>query len=97
MLEVTNSMLMAERKGRIAQADIGRGFALLDALPIAVDSATSANAGTQTISLARTYSLTTYDAAYLELAIREGISLATLDSDLIGACKAAGVVLAPMV
>ncbi len=48
----------------------------------------------QILLLARTYHLSAYAAAYLELAIREGLPLATLDDDLRGAASAAGVALA---
>ena len=94
MLELTNAVLSAERKGRITTADSTRGFALIEGLPITVDGYTSEKASSQTMFLARAYRLTTYDAAYLELSLREGISLATLDTDLIAACKQSGGTLA---
>ena len=51
-------------------------------MPITVDDETNLHAWTSTISLAREQSLTAYDAAYLELAMRRGLSVATLDDKL---------------
>jgi len=89
-LEVTNSLLFAERKGRITTADSTRGLVLLDGLPISMDGLTAEKARTQTLALARTHRLTVYDAAYLELSLREGLALATLDSDLLAASQQVG-------
>ena len=58
---------------------------------IAVDGATFAHALSDTLQLARRYKLSAYDASYLELALRQGIPLATLDADLLNAAKKAGV------
>lgn len=55
------------------------------------DQATGAHALDDTLNLARRYKLSAYDAAYLELALRTGISLVTLDADLAKAATAAGV------
>ena len=56
-----------------------------------VDAATEARAWSDTISLARQHALTAYDAAYLEIAIREGVPIATLDAPLKVAAQALGV------
>jgi predicted nucleic acid-binding protein len=56
-----------------------------------VDGETSARAWTDTIALARAHDLSAYDAAYLELAVREGLPIATLDDRLRAAAKAVGV------
>jgi len=62
-------------------------------LPIAIEHRPAAWLAQQILPLARTYKLSAYDAAYLELAIREGLPLATLDDDLRRAASAAGVAL----
>lgn len=81
-LEVANALLMAERRHRI-DAEL-RNAALRDlaALPIILDGETSARAWDETLRLAEAYRLTAYDAAYLELAQRLALPLATLDAEL---------------
>jgi predicted nucleic acid-binding protein len=88
-LEVVNVLLLAERRGRITESQSARFVALLTQLPIHVDSA-----GTDmgaVLAAGRHHRLTAYDAAYLVLAEREGIPLATLDAKLRTAAQAAGV------
>jgi predicted nucleic acid-binding protein len=63
-------------------SDVLRFFSLLESLSFITDTQTPSHSLTGTISLARTYGLTSYDAAYLELAIRENLVLATLDAAL---------------
>jgi predicted nucleic acid-binding protein len=95
-LEVANALLMAQRRQRIS-ADF-RNAALRDlaALPISLDGETSARAWDETLRLAEAYRLTTYDAAYLELAQRLALPLATLDGELRVAANALRVsLLAP--
>jgi predicted nucleic acid-binding protein len=60
-------------------------------LPVLVDAATEAQAWSATINLGRQHGLTEYDAAYLELALRQGLPLATLDAKLEAAATAVGV------
>ena len=76
--------------GRLTEADTQRYLALLGRLNIAIDSATAKQALGDTLNLARRHRLSAYDAAYLELALREGLPLTTLDTDLAEAAKAAG-------
>lgn len=90
-LEVANALLMAMRRGRISEDKISRLFGDLLALPIRIDSSTGHTTFNQVFACAQNYRLTIYDAAYLELAIRERIPLATLDDDLRNAARAAGV------
>ena len=90
-VEVANGLLMAERRKRASQADITEALNLVAALPVMGDDETARRAGSDTAALARQYGLTIYDAAYLELAMRRGASLATSDHDLIKAARAAGV------
>jgi len=90
-LEASNVLLGAEKRGDIQLGD-SEGFIIqLENLPIHVDSLTMHQAFSRIIGLARTYKLSSYDASYLELAIREGLPLATLDSDLRKAAKKAKV------
>lgn len=92
--EVANSILVAMRRGRITKDKIARLFGDLLALPIRVDSTSRETTFGEVFACAEKYKLTVYDAAYLELAIRQSIPLATLDSDLRNAAQAAGVPLA---
>lgn len=96
-LEVANVLLVGERKGRGTEARTSRFVALLGALPIRVDAATSQHALSVILTLAREQGLSTYDAAYLELAMREGVPLATQDKALRRAAEACGVALAEQV
>ncbi|MCE5360840.1 MAG: type II toxin-antitoxin system VapC family toxin [Acidithiobacillus sp.] len=89
-LEVADVVCKLEGKGRLTEADSQRYLALLGRLNIYVDSATAKQALGDTLNLARRHQLSAYDAAYLELALREGLPLATLDADLAEAAKAAG-------
>jgi predicted nucleic acid-binding protein len=67
--------------------------ARLKQLPIRIDDDTSSRAWGETIQLARTQRLSAYDAAYLEVAMRRGIPIATLDDGIKRAAKAVGVAL----
>lgn len=90
-LEVGNVLLLAQRKKRIT-ASKACGFAeALTALPIVIDNTTSKRAMHSVLFLAQERGLTVYDAAYLELAIREEIPLLTLDKELVIAAHASGV------
>ena len=90
-LEVGNVLLGAMRKGRIDQAGIEAFVSRLGDLEILVDPETSVRAWDKTLDLAQQHRLSTYGAAYLELALRRGIPLAMLDKQLAAACRAAGV------
>ena len=71
-LEAANATIMGERRKRLDEARSRRFFVLLEALPIILDEETGTRAFGDTVALARTYQLSAYDAAYLELAIRRG-------------------------
>ena len=90
-LEVANTLVVGERRKRSTQAQAARMIAYLAAMPISVDDETNVQAWTTTLDLARQRSLTAYDAAYLELAMRRGLPIATLDDQLKAAATAAGV------
>lgn len=90
-LEVANSLTVAVRRGRI-DADFRRAaLADLALLDIITDQYTDANAWGESLTLANQFRLTLYDAAYLEVARRRTVPLATLDSDLRSAARAVGV------
>lgn len=90
-LEVANVLVQAERRGRIAAADVTARLELLAALPIQLDLETRTRAFREIVALARAQRLTTYDAAYLELALRRGAALATRDIELAQAARGCGV------
>ncbi len=90
-LEVANGLLAAERRGRIRHAESAQLVALLLSLPIHPDPQARSRDLTATLKAAREYGLTTYDAAYLELAQRIGAPIATLDAALAEAAAEAGV------
>jgi len=92
-LEVANGLVMGERRGRIKPAESAAFIAMIEELPIVADRATGARALHETMSLAREHGLTAYDAAYLELAMRMGLPLATGDRRLGAAAQRAGVAL----
>ena len=90
-LEVANVIARAEAKGWVTEARSGEFLEMLEGVDIDVDSATFAQALSDTLQLASRYKLSSYAASYLELAIRLGMPLATLDEDLQKAAKKAGV------
>lgn len=90
-LEVANVITRAEAKGLVTEARSGAFLEMLEGVDIEMDAATFQHALSDTLQLARRYKLSAYDASYLELALRLGIPLATLDEDLQKAAKKAGV------
>jgi predicted nucleic acid-binding protein len=92
-LEVANVLLVGERRGRSTEARAARFITLLQGLPIRVDPFTASQALAETYQLAREHGLSSYDAAYLELAMRSGIALATQDKQLTAAARKSGVFL----
>ena len=90
-LEVANVLLVAERRNRLKAAESSRFLSLLGALPIAVEAVAPARILDKIVSLGRQQNLSAYDAAYLELAMREGLPIATLDEHLREAAEALGV------
>jgi len=91
--EVANVLRTAEHRGRMNAMAQAAFLDRLRRLPIQIEHRPAAWIAQQVLPLARTYQLSAYDAAYLELAIREGLPLATLDDDLRQAARAAGVAL----
>jgi predicted nucleic acid-binding protein len=93
-LEVVNVLLTAERRNRLTEADSLRFISLLNQLPIQVEPPPRAESlMVGILPVARRYGLTSYDASYLHLAMRNGIALATLDEKLRAAAKKAKVAL----
>jgi predicted nucleic acid-binding protein len=95
-LEVSNVLLLAERRGRITESKATRFVTLLTQLPIHIDPVGPDIGGTDmatTLATGRHHGLTAYDAAYLVLAEREGILLATRDAKLRSAARDVGVAL----
>ena len=89
-LEVGNVLIVARRRGRVDQAGIEKFLSSLAIYDIEVDGETMLRAWSKTLSLAETYGLTLYDGPYLELALRKGVPLASLDEALRHAMRKAG-------
>ncbi len=87
-LEVVNVLLAAERRGYISEADSVRFINLLSQLPIVVHQEGPGKGLKDLLALARAHDLSSYDASYLDLAMKRGLPLATLDMKLRRAAKA---------
>ncbi len=81
-LEFSNVLLMAERRKRLTAAEVSQILTILKSTPILVEQEPPERAWTEILALARSQGLTTYDASYLDLAMRMGLPLATLDKSL---------------
>jgi predicted nucleic acid-binding protein len=92
-LEAANVIAKSQRLGKITQAQASAFVSLLDDLGISIDTHTAQSALHATLDLARQFGLSAYDAAYLELALRENLPLATLDHQLQDAARKAGIAL----
>lgn len=90
-LEMANSLLTAERRNRISKSQRKAALQALAALPIEVDGETASHAWKTILDLADTHRLTAYDAAYLELAARRSLPLATFDRELSRAAEIVGI------
>jgi predicted nucleic acid-binding protein len=83
--EIRNALIVNERRGRIARSGVSAFLRNLSRLSIVIDRSPEE---LQLLGLARRHRLTVYDAAYLELAARENLPLATLDNALAEAARA---------
>jgi len=92
-LEVSNALLVAERRSLLPQAESDRFLARLSSLPFLTDSDPVAERSTRILALARSHGLSSYDTTYLELAQRLGAALASFDRQLNRAAAAIGVAL----
>ena len=90
-LEVANGLQLGVRRSRIDLTFRGAALADLSTLPITVDDETDRRAWSETLALTDRFGLTLYDACYLELALRRGLPLATLDNNLRRASAEAGI------
>lgn len=88
--EVANVLFQAERRKRISPENVNQAMQILSQLPIETDHLPITNMG-HVLHLCRQYTLTSYDALYLELALRRNIALATQDRKLKASAKEAGV------
>jgi predicted nucleic acid-binding protein len=86
LLEVVNVLLVAERQKRLSESDSIRFLTLLSQLPILVEYE-GPEMMKELLALARSNNLSSYDASYLDLAMRKGVPIATLDNKLIEAAK----------
>jgi predicted nucleic acid-binding protein len=90
-LEVTNVLLVAERRQRISTTESSEFLGQLSSLKVEVEDEVAERAFLHIMPLCRRYGLTTYDARYLELSARRQMPLATLDKELRAAAKSLGV------
>jgi predicted nucleic acid-binding protein len=90
-LEVLNVLLVAERQQRLQQKDSARFLALLSQLPIMVDQSRLEGRMGELLVLGRANQLSSYDASYLDLAMRQGVPIATLDQKLMAAARSVAV------
>jgi predicted nucleic acid-binding protein len=94
-LEVANVLWLLERKQRIKAYHSEKVQNIIELLPIETDAEPRAMG--RLLGLAREYEITIYDAAYLELSLRHGIPLATVDKKLMGAAISAGIPILPKI
>ena len=94
-LEVVNVLLVAERKRRLSEADSTRFITLLTQLPIVVEVGHSERSMKELLIFARANKLSSYDASYLDLAMKSGYPIATLDIKLIQAARKIDVQIVP--
>lgn len=90
-LEVLNGLLVGERKRRLKLSDVPVVVALFRDLPLRAAPASIEAAFDRVSPIARDHRLTSYDAAYLALALDVGLPLATLDEPLLNAARALGI------
>ena len=86
--ELRNVLVLGERQGRLTERETARFLRDISRFAITIDSSPDE---IQVLALARRHRLTVYDAAYLELALREALPMATLDEALAGAARGEGV------
>ena len=90
-LELANAMVIGERRKKISGQEIVRCLQLVAELPITIDETTTERALGPVLGLARDQNISAYNAAYLELALREGVPLATRDDGLKSAARQLGL------
>jgi predicted nucleic acid-binding protein len=90
-LEVGNVLLVAERRKRLSQADSSRFISLLFDLPIIVEQELPERMLSEILSLAREYKLSSYDASYLDIAMRKGLPIASTNKHILAAAKRSNI------
>ena len=90
-IEITNAIIVAERRQRIKPAEIRQFLSLMNGLTVVLESQDLQESVNNILPVARAHGLSAYDAAYLDVALRHNAPLATLDDRLRAAAKAAGV------
>lgn len=90
-LEFANALLVGQRRGRLSESEAGRLRDFVLCLPIEVVRDHVPRVLKDLLALAREHGLSAYDASYLDLAMREGLPLASLDGRLIAAASRCGV------
>ncbi len=91
IMEVANALVIGLTRGRLNTESFHQRLALLAELPVTMEPPPNARSIGSIAELALLHNLTVYDAAYLELALRRGLTLATLDRRLTMAARSAGV------
>lgn len=89
--EVYNVLWMLRRRSRMTVADYDMALEMVGGFRVELDPPLVERVKQDVLALATEHSLTVYDASYLELSVRRGLPLATLDTDLIKAAKKAKV------
>jgi predicted nucleic acid-binding protein len=90
-LEIANALLVGERRKRIRPPEVRRFVELLKGLNIVEDAQSVADTVNNILPMAREYDLSSYDAAYLDVAVRQDLPLATLDGALQKAARKSGI------
>ena len=93
--EVNNALLIAQRRGKLNNIQRHQEISFLKKLPIDIDEDAHQQAWSETTNLAQKHDLTVYDASYLELAVRQGLPLGSLDRNLRKAAKKIGIICLP--
>ena len=94
-LEVVNSIWMAERRKRLDPPGVAQAVAFCAQLPVSLDPETDKRALVETLAIARQHQISVYDAAYIELALRRGAAVASLDEPLRAVAKKMGIAVLP--
>ena len=92
-VEIANALMVAERVGRVTRSDVTRLVSMAREFRLEVELTMTQLALAPVLDVARDYGLTAYDASYLELVMRRGLPLASLDRRLRAAAESAGVLL----
>lgn len=91
--EVANALLVAERRGRLSRSDLARFTQLLAGLPIEIERRTTDGIFDSVLHTAQAQNLSVYDAAYIDLAMRSGLPIASLDARIRAASASVGITL----